>query len=85
MVCCKAATSHSKDICTLIASFAAAINPFLERVERSGAILAALQETMLSMRNQSQINSSAISGYQEGALWENHWLKRKGKEGSLHH
>ena len=30
--------------------------------------VAALQETMLSMRNQSQINSSAISGYQEGAL-----------------
>ena len=28
-------------LCTLIASFAAAINPFLERVERSGAILAA--------------------------------------------
>ena len=41
MVCCKAATSCSKDFCTLIASFAAAINPFLERVERSGAILAA--------------------------------------------
>ena len=38
MVCCKAATSRSKDFCTLIASFAAAINPFLERVERSGAI-----------------------------------------------
>jgi hypothetical protein len=30
--------------------------------------VAALQETMLSMWNQSQINSSAISGYQEGAL-----------------
>ena len=28
------------DLCTLNASFAAAINPFLERVERSGAILA---------------------------------------------
>ena len=41
MICCKAATSHSKDVCTLIAPFAAAINPFLERVERSGAILAA--------------------------------------------
>ena len=40
IVCCKAATSHSKDFCTLIASFAAAINQFLERVERSGAILA---------------------------------------------
>ena len=41
--------------------------------------VAALQQTMLSMRNQSQINSSAISGYQEGALWENHWLKRRGR------
>ena len=30
--------------------------------------VAALQQTMLSMHNQSQINSSAISGYQEGAL-----------------
>ena len=30
--------------------------------------VAALQQTMLSMRNQSQINSTAISGYQEGAL-----------------
>ena len=30
--------------------------------------VAALQQTMLSMRNQSQINSSAILGYQEGAL-----------------
>ena len=39
--------------------------------------VAALQQTMLSMQNQSQINSSAISGYQEGALWANHWLKRK--------
>ena len=38
--------------------------------------VAALQQTMLSMWNQSQINNSAISGYQEGALWENHWLKR---------
>ena len=31
--------------------------------------VAALQQTKLSMRNQSQINNSAISGYQEGALW----------------
>jgi hypothetical protein len=30
--------------------------------------VAALQQTMLSMLNQSQINNSAISGYQEGAL-----------------
>ena len=41
VVACRATTSRSKDFCTLIASFAAAINPFLERVERSGAILAA--------------------------------------------
>ena len=52
------------------------------RVQRSlQCEVAALQETMLSMRNQSQIHSSAISGYQEGALWANHWLK--GQEGSL--
>ena len=30
--------------------------------------VAALQQTMLSTWNQSQINSSAISGYQEGAF-----------------
>ena len=30
--------------------------------------IAALQQTKLSMRNQSQINNSAISGYQEGAF-----------------
>ena len=30
--------------------------------------VAALQQTMLSMQNQSQINSSAISGYQEGVF-----------------
>ena len=39
------------------------------RVQRSlEHEVAALQQTMLSMQNQSQINSSAISGYQEGAL-----------------
>ena len=39
------------------------------RVQRSlEHEVAVFQETMLSMRNQSQINSSAISGYQEGAL-----------------
>ena len=39
------------------------------RVQRSlEHDVAALQQTMLSMRNQSQINSSAISGYQEGAF-----------------
>ena len=54
MVCCKAATSHSKDFCTLTASFAVAINPFLERVERSGAILAAT----FALQNQSKINNS---------------------------
>ena len=39
------------------------------RVQRSlECEVAAWQQTMLSMQNQSQINSSAISGYQEGAL-----------------
>ena len=39
------------------------------RVQRSlEHEVAALQQAMLSMRNQSQINISAISGYQEGAL-----------------
>ena len=39
------------------------------RVQRSlECEVAVLQQTMLSMQNQSQINSSAISGYQEGAL-----------------
>jgi hypothetical protein len=39
------------------------------RVQRSlECEVAALQQSMLSMQNQSQINSSAISGYQEGAL-----------------
>jgi hypothetical protein len=40
--------------------------------------VAALQQTMLSMKNPSKINSSAISGYQEGAFIvgnSNHWLK----------
>jgi hypothetical protein len=53
------------------------------RVQRSlECDVAALQQTMLSMWNQSQINSSDISGYQEGALVvgkSNHWLKRKGR------
>ena len=50
------------------------------RVQRSlEHEVAALQQTMLSMQNQSQINNSAISGNQEGALWANHWLKRKGR------
>ena len=39
------------------------------RVQRSlECEVASLQQTMLSMQNQSQINSSAISGYQEGTL-----------------
>ena len=41
--------------------------------------VAALQEAVMSMRNQSPINNSAISGYQEGSLWANHWLKSKGR------
>ena len=66
------------------ANVAASIAPDLSTLSRNGLIaaaneamrvqkslqheVAALQQTMLSMRNQSQINSSAISGYQEGAL-----------------
>ena len=41
--------------------------------------VAALQQTMLSMQNQSQINSSAISGYQEGALVVGKSLVEKGR------
>ena len=68
------------------ADVAASISPDLSTLSRNGLIaaanealrvqrsldheVAALQETMLSMQNQSQINSSAISGYQEGVLWE---------------
>ena len=76
-----------------LANVAASIAPDLSTLSRNGLIAAAnealrvqrplehevvaLQEAMLSVQNQSQINNSAISGYQEGALWENHWLKRK--------
>ena len=51
-----------------IGLIAAAANEAL-RVQRSlECEVAALQQTMLSMQNQSQINSSAISGYQDGAF-----------------
>jgi hypothetical protein len=62
------------------ANVAASIAPDLSTLSRNGLIaaankalqvqrsleyeVAALQQTMLSMRNQSQINNSAISGYQ---------------------
>ena len=78
------------------ANAAASIAPDLSTLSRNGLIaaaneamrvqrsleheVAALQQTMLSMQNQSQINSSAISGYQEGALLmgkSNNWLRRK--------
>ena len=77
------------------ANVAASIAPDLSTLSRNGLIaaaneavrvqrsleceVAALQQTMLSMWNQSQINSSAFLGYQEGALWANHWLKRNGR------
>ena len=77
------------------ANVAASLAPDLSTLSRNGLIAAAngamrvqkslerevavLQQTMLSMQNQSQINSSAFSGYQEGALWANHWLKRTGR------
>ena len=66
------------------ANVAASIAPDLSTLSRNGLIaaaneamrvqrsleceVAALQQAMLSMQNQSQINSSAISGYQEGAF-----------------
>ena len=75
------------------ANVSASIAPDLSTLSRNGLIaaaneamrvqkslkheVAALQQTMLSMRNQSHINNAAISGYQEGALWANHWLKKK--------
>ena len=67
-----------------LADVAASIAPDLSILSKNGLIaaaneamrvqrsleceVAALQETILSMQNQSQINSSAISGHQEGAL-----------------
>ena len=45
--------------------------------------VAALQQTMLSMQNQSQINSSAISGYQEGALVVGISLVEKERKGRI--
>ena len=67
-----------------LANVGASIAPDLSTLSRNGLIaaaneamrvqrcleheVAALQQTMLSMQNQSQINNSAISGYQEGAL-----------------
>ena len=66
------------------ANVAASIAPDLSTLSRNGLIaaanealrvqrsleheVAALQQTMLSMWNQSQINNAAISGYQEGVL-----------------
>ena len=66
------------------ANVTASIAPDLSTLSRNGLIataneamrvqrylqceVAAVQQTMLSMQNQLQINSSAISGYQEGAL-----------------
>ena len=45
--------------------------------------VAALQQTMLSMQNQSQINSSAISGYQEGAFIVGKSLVEKERKGRI--
>ena len=84
-----------------LANVGASIAPDLSNLSRNGLIaaanealrvqrsleheVAALQQTMLSMQNQSQINSSDISGYQEGALVVGKSLVEKEKEGSLHH
>jgi hypothetical protein len=81
------------------ANVAASIAPDLSTLSRNGLIPAAnetlrvqrslehevvaLQQTMLSMRNQSQINNSAISGFQEGALVVGKSMTEK--KGSLHH
>jgi hypothetical protein len=75
------AASIAPDLFTLSRNgLIAAVNEAL-RVQKSlECEVAALQQTMLSMQNQSQINNSAISGYQEGALIvgkSNRWLKRK--------
>ena len=67
-----------------LADVGASIAPDLSTLSRNGLIaaanealrvqtsleheVAAFLETMMSMWNQSQINSSAISGYQEGAF-----------------
>jgi hypothetical protein len=45
--------------------------------------VAALQQTILSMQNQSQINSSAISGYQEIALVVGKSLVEKDRKGGI--
>jgi predicted esterase len=81
------------------ANVTASIAPDLSTLSRNGLIaaaneamrvqrslereVAALQQTMLSMQNQSQINNSAISGYQEGAFVVGKSLVEE--EGSLHH
>ena len=71
------AASIVPDLSTLFRNELIAAANEAMRVQRSlEHEVAALQQTMLSMWNQSQINSSDISGYQEGA---NHWLKRKGR------
>ena len=49
MVCCKAANSCSKDLCIHNASFAAAINPFLERVEYNGTVYAGRENTVAAV------------------------------------
>jgi hypothetical protein len=45
--------------------------------------VAALQQTMLSMQNQSQINTSAISGYQEGAFVMGKSMVEKDRTGRI--
>ena len=64
-----AAASIAPDLSTLSRNeLTATVNKAL-RVQRSlECEVAALQQTMLAMQIQSQINSSAISGYQEGAF-----------------
>ena len=82
-----------------LADVGASIAPDLSTLPRNGLIaaaneamrvqrsleheVAALQDTMLSMQNKSQINSSAISGYQEGALVVGKSLVEKERKGRI--
>ena len=63
------ATSIAPDLSTLSRNGLIAATNEAMRVQKSlECEVTALQQLMLSMQNQSQIYSSAISGYQEGAF-----------------
>ena len=80
------AASIAPDLSTLSRNALIAAANEAIRVQRSlEREVVALQQTMLAMQIQSQINSSAISGYQEGAFVVGKSLVEKKKEGSVHH